>query len=257
MTSLVLVSLLIGLLVLMPVDCLVQVDRTVFSWMELGTSNTRLYQQRRRRRPRSRSYNNNDEELAYWEREVRAGAQARVDVNRVNDFLDAENEEELDADQAVLFAPQWQVSLAAAAISGIAVSTVSHSLFLAVLCSGGVFYVAVMDPSDGVSGAFARMLGRQTLKSVEYSKPKIRAMARAAITNEEEISKLKKQIARLQQENYELRRWREQKLAVDNALPNYSLEELKELARENYLPVGGNKSEILMRLADAEVIKFL
>ena len=44
---------------------------------------------------------------------------------------------------------------------------------------------------------------------------------------------------------------------MDCALPNYSLDELKDLARQNNLPVGGNKSEILMRLAEAEVINFL
>ena len=218
-----------------------------------STTTTRLYQ---RRQSPGRGGGGGGQ-IESWEREVRAGAQARVDMNRVTKLLDAENDVSNNVDETVLFAPPWQISLAAAACSGIFVSTVFHNVFLAMLCSGGVFYVAIVDPDDGISGALARLLGRATLRSVESSKPKIRAMARAALTNEEEISSLKKKLSQLQQENYELRRWKERKLAVDCALPNYSLDELKDLARQNNLPVGGNKSEILMRLAEAEVINFL
>ena len=250
MKFLVLVSLLIEALV--PVNCWVSIDKSLVS-MKFEASSTRLHNMRQR----NSGFNDDDEQLASWDREVRAGAQARVDMQRVRKLLDAQNDEGLDADQSVLFAPQWQVSLAAAACTGLITSTTFHSTFLAIVSSGFVFYVAISDPSDGISGALARSLGRVTLKGVESSKPKIRAMARAAITNEEEISILKNEIARLQQENNELRRWRARKLAVDSAMPNYSLEELKDLARQSGLPIGGNKSDILMRLAEADVIKFL
>jgi hypothetical protein len=43
-------------------------------------------------------------------------------------------------------------------------------------------------------------------------------------------------------------------MRVDEALPNYSLDQLKDLARDNGISVGGAKSQLLLRLVEAGVV---
>jgi pyruvate-formate lyase len=85
---------------------------------------------------------------------------------------------------------------------------------------------------------------------VETSSPKIRAVARAAITNQEEITQLQSQVRVLEQQNAELIRWKERRLAVEDNLGHYTLAELKEMARKNNIAVGGKKQELMLRLLD-------
>lgn len=58
----------------------------------------------------------------------------------------------------------------------------------------------------------------------------------------------------LEQENSDLMKWRHRRMWVDEVLSDYTLQELKDQARQNNLKVGGTKAELLMRLVEAEVI---
>ena len=107
---------------------------------------------------------------------------------------------------------------------------------------------------EGAAGAGARLVGRFAINSVEVSKPKIKAVARAAMRNEEDIARLQQQISELKEENTQLRIWKERRMVIDERISDYTLDELKEIARKNRLPVGGTKAILMMRLAEAEAI---
>lgn len=159
--------------------------------------------------------------------------------------------------RAALLASPWQVSLASAtAVSAFVLATAGANVPIAAAVFVAVFFIANGDPleEEGAAGATARLVGRLTIQSVESSKPKLKALARAAITDEEEIDLLRQQIRALEEENAKLALWREQRIAVDESLPKYTMDELKELARQKKLPVGGTKSQLLMRLVENEAI---
>jgi hypothetical protein len=201
----------------------------------------------------------NNDFMSSLEREVHASARVRMDIDRVSRALQddyAMARGETTPEKKALLASQWKVSLAAAIFTGVGIIIVIGNWFLACLASVVVFVVANQDPLDeeGVAGSIARLVGRTTIQSVETATPKLRAMARAAITNEEEIKYLKSQIQELQQRNAELIRWKERRMAVDQALPYFSSDQLKDMARQNGLQVGGNRTQLLMRLVEAGVV---
>jgi hypothetical protein len=88
---------------------------------------------------------------------------------------------------------------------------------------------------------------------VESSKPKIKAVVRAAMSDQEEIFLLKEKIKQLEVQNSDLQKWKRQRIAVDESLSKFTLDELKEMARRNKLPVGGSKSQLMMRLLENDV----
>lgn len=69
-----------------------------------------------------------------------------------------------------------------------------------------------------------------------------------------ELAQLKQRIDELEDENASLRLWQERRNFVDSALSKYNVEQLKKLARENEVAVGGSKIELLIRLVEAEAI---
>jgi hypothetical protein len=89
---------------------------------------------------------------------------------------------------------------------------------------------------------------------VQASQPKIKALARAVVTGEEEIVGLRQRVQELEDETTSLRLWKERRIKVDAALPRFTVNELKEIARENDLAVGGTKSELLFRLVEADAV---
>jgi hypothetical protein len=190
------------------------------------------------------------------EKEVIASTQAKLDLKRVTSALDVRESSEIDPEKAAILAEPWKVAMAAAIAVSLLAFTSTGSTFLSVVTFLGVFFLANGDPleEEGVAGSFARLLGRLTIQSVETSKPKLRAVARAAITNEEEILRLNRQIVELQEEKASLALWKQRRLAVDESVSKYTLEALKEKARENNLLVGGTKSELMMRLMEAELM---
>lgn len=199
------------------------------------------------------------------EKEVYASTQAKMDVQRLKDTL-VEKESSLltkdDPQMTAIMAAQWKISLAAASFVStfFEVSTKSNLSITAVVFLT-VFFIANQDPleEEGFAGALARLLGRLTIESVETTKPKLKAMARAVIsTNDDDREKittlLQQRIEVLENENTELKQWKEQRTAADTLLSQYGVEELKAMARQNHLPVGGTKIQLLMRLLENQIL---
>ena len=83
--------------------------------------------------------------------------------------------------------------------------------------------------------------------------------ANCGVTTENEdrakvVELLQQRIEVLEQENYALKKWKEQRSAADSLLSQYGLDELKAMARANNLPVGGTKIQLLMRLIENRVL---
>jgi len=198
------------------------------------------------------------------EKEVYASTQAKMDVQRLKDTL-AEKESSSTKDNpqmTAIMAAQWKISLAAASFVSTfyEVSTKSNLSITAVVFLT-VFFIANQDPLEekGFAGALARLLGRLTIESVETSKPKLKAMARAAISTDNDdrekvITLLQQRIEVLENDNTELKQWKEQRTAADSLLSQYGVEELKAMARQNHLPVGGTKIQLLMRLLENQIL---
>lgn len=98
-------------------------------------------------------------------------------------------------------------------------------------------------------------MGRATLHSLQSLQPKIKAVARVAIRGDDQIALLTDRIEQLEAENASLRLWQKRRNKVDNSVSKYTLSQLKKMARENDLAVGGSKTTLLMRLAEADVLE--
>ena len=85
--------------------------------------------------------------------------------------------------------------------------------------------------------------------------PKLKALARAVVTGEEEIQTLKQQLRLLETEVKELRQYKQEREKVDQYLNHFSVSELTALSRQNGLPVSGTKSELLLRLIQYGVLE--
>jgi hypothetical protein len=177
-----------------------------------------------------------ESEIGALEKEVVASTKAKLDLKRVTQALDANTSSNEDPEKTAILAEPWKIATAAAIAASSFAFVTTSSYFVSLLALIGVFLVASGDPVDeqGAFGAFARLLGRVTIKSVESSRPKLRAMARAAITNEEEILNLKQKVEHLQEENARLALWKQRRMAVDES-SNYSVDELKGKARKRNL----------------------
>jgi len=196
-------------------------------------------------------------DLVAIDREVFASVQEEMDKKRIMELLQQEEGSSFSSDaEPQQPMSQWNISLAAAAGGSALSFFLFHDAVFAALVGLGSFYVANQDPldEDNVVGALARLLGRTTIRTVEASQPKVKAMARAAVTGEEEIVMLKRQLKQLQQENESLRQWKRHRIQVDDCVSQFALDDLKQKARSNNLAVGGTKVQILMRLVEAEVI---
>ena len=199
------------------------------------------------------------------EQHVIASAQAQMDVSRVMKSLyEAEEDDKnplqsndllFDSEKHGLPVSHLQVASAAAVVVGATVFVVSsHSIFITIVTSVGVWISAVLD-ADSLSGALARILGRSTLRSVQQSQPKLKAVARAVLTDDEAaLRALQRRVQELEMENRALRSWKETRLQVEAALPRYTLPELKETAKFHGIAVGGSKMDLLWRLVEANKI---
>ena len=193
-----------------------------------------------------------EKELVIIELEVMESTRAKLDLQRVTRTL---LDDEVKPTRVPLAG--WKVALAAGSVGGVGAFLLLHSLIVSGTIFTLIFFVANGNPleEETVAGALARVVGRVTLQSVEASQPKVRAIARAAVRGEDEVAELKSRLFQLERENSELRLWKERRNAVDEALPTFSLRDLKEEARQNDLVIGGSKAQLLMRLVEAEVIR--
>lgn len=199
------------------------------------------------------------------EQEVFASTRAQMDVQRLKKTITDQSSSsptKADPQKTAIMAAQWKISLAAASFASTFFSIATHAgLPVTGVVFAAVFFVANQDPleEEGAAGALARLLGRFTIQSVETTKPKLKAMARAAITSETEdqkqiVSLLEQRIEVLEQENNQLKLWKKQRSSADTLLSQYGLDELKDMARANHLPVGGTKIQLLMRLLENRVL---
>lgn len=190
-----------------------------------------------------------EDDISAVEREVFESTRSRLDIRRVNEAF-FEEEEEL---QRGLY-DSWKVALAAGLMTSFASGMLFHSIYVSAFACIAVFVVAIGDPIDETSaaGALARVVGRFTLKTV--SQPKVKAVVRAAAIGDDEVFKLRERLRDLEAENDELFLWKQRRTAVDESLNEFNVDELKEIARENKIRIGGTKSQLLMRLVEAEII---
>lgn len=233
--------------------------------------------------------NNN---MAAIEQDVIESTRARLDLQRVANTVLISDEDRIGkaVDQGMTLT--WKISLAAAFGAGSVTYLVFKNVVVAGVAAFATAVAAMGDPLEEESiageptnimstcfvlkryidsftyqivfvlhfmkhhaGALARVVGRFTLQSVDATQSKLRAIARAVIMGEEEeISVLQGQLQAMEQEVSELRRWKQLRIAVDEALPNVALDDLKELARNNGITVGGTKAQLLMRLVEAGII---
>jgi hypothetical protein len=207
------------------------------------------------------------------ERRVHAAAQSNVDFQKVLSALDEttslRSSMKRSSDDDLLFDDErdsfrnnkptpvvesWNIGLAAASAAAAASFIIWHNLYLSVFLMGFLFVAATMD-DETVSGALARILGRTTIRSVQASEPKLKALARAVVTGETEVQELKKRIMVLEEEVGELRLWKDRRQKIEAATPYFSVEELKQCARDSGLAVGGTKNDLMMRLVEAQVLR--
>jgi len=214
-------------------------------------------------------------ELEALERQVRASARETVDWNRVlkaleqqtdNNAIQLARNDLMYDDEPLLAAennnntPSWtshlQVAAAAGLVTGAGSYLVLQNYYISLFVAGFVFVTAfLVDDDDNLTGALARILGRRTLQSVQATQPRVRALARAVVTGEAEIVGLKERVRQLEQEAAALRRWKEQRIRIDRALPRFKVEELRAIARDNELVTKGTKLDLLVRLVEADILE--
>mmetsp|Transcript_22160 Transcript_22160/g.44830 ORF Transcript_22160/g.44830 Transcript_22160/m.44830 type:complete len:301 (+) Transcript_22160:101-1003(+) len=207
-----------------------------------------------------------DVEMRQIEKEVMAKTQARLDMKRVMDALLLEKDE-VTVNSSSEWAPKfreetssepvpsnpWAVAFAAGGATAALIFILTSSW----IASGASFIItgllASRDPleEEGAFGSLARIIGRVTLKSIETTTPKARAVARAAVRGDSELDFLRSRVRQLECENQELRQWIDQRKTVDESLSLFSLDKLKDLARSQGIPHSGRtKAQLMMALID-------
>ena len=209
---------------------------------------------------RKQDFDSSDMSIAQIEQDVIASANAKVDMARVKNAIynDLNNQDNQPPPS------QWRVALA----SGSMIGLFSFVLFHQPIVSAGFFlisaYIASKDPQyendglmagDEISGPITRIVGRATIQSIERSKPKVKAVARAAIFGEDEIGYLRQRVEELEIENEEMNDWIERRRYIDDNAKHYSLDTLRDIARQYDISVDGNKLQLMMRLMDADILK--
>lgn len=195
------------------------------------------------------------------EAQVLASAQAQLDYNHLVNLLSSPSDGKLEkyflSSKINSFTSNWNVSLAASVVFSLLAYLLFSNIFVSTCCFIGVFFVANTDPvaDDNILGAVARMVGRETLKAFQLTvKPKASAMARAALTGEAEVSSLQNRIKALELENAQLVKWKQHRIQAEENMSTYNLADLKDMARENDLPVGGTKLQLMVRLMEKDLL---
>ena len=205
------------------------------------------------------SINSNQQITDAIEERVKFSAQSQVDVDRIlklfddtSDYATAANSDLLYDQEDLTVFSNLQIAVAASVTTALLSFFLWHSAKLTSIVCVAVFVAA---NTETVSGALARILGRTTLQVSQSYTPKLKALARAVVTGEEEIQMLRLQIRQLQAENDELKLYKQQRERVDQYLNRFSVSELGDLARSNGLPVSGTKNELLLRLIQYGVLE--
>lgn len=173
----------------------------------------------------------------------------------------------------------WNIALASGACTSLLSLSFLHDIpILSLGVFAAVTYIASRDPTndelllpnlrntlDGggsasanataitsdISGPIARIVGRATITSIEKSKPKVKAVARAVISSQSDLEALQSKIDKLEEENLLLKEWIERRQKIDDMGKMYTLGKLKDIARRDGLLLGGTKIQLMMRLIEA------
>lgn len=203
-----------------------------------------------------------EQEIAELERQVLASAREKMDYNQITRALigdDDNNSKAVADDAASSHTPTWQIALTASTVTAGISFLLFSNLYVALFVWVSIFLAANTDPvqddSGSLVGPLARVVGRATLQSYQTSKPTLQALARAVVTGQDQLRALQFEKETLQAQKDELELWKRRRLWVEDNLQSYSVQELKQRARENQLPVGGTKMQLLQRLVDAQVME--
>ena len=203
------------------------------------------------------------------EKDVIASANAKIDVNRVMNALLSEKDKvktkyDDDYNLEQTQPSHWSIALASGSIFALLSLVIFHQPAFSAFIFLIVSYLAAKDPvqendglveGDDVSGHITRIVGRATIKSIEKSKPKVKAVARAAIFGDEEIDVLRQRLYELETENEKMKIWIRRRIAIDENAKFYSVDVLKEMARQNGISMEGNKGQLMMKLLEADVLR--
>ena len=211
-----------------------------------------------------------EEEIAEMERQVLASAREQIDYNQITkaliggDFDNSNNNKNKISprqDQSTItHTPTWQIALTAATVTSGLSFVLFSNIYVSLFVLISIFLVANADPvqdDSGLVGPLARIVGRATLQSYQTSKPTLQALARAVVTGQDEVRMLRQELETVQARAEALETWKQRRLWVEDNLQKYTVEELKQKARDNQLPVGGTKLQLLQRLVDANVMDII
>jgi len=198
-------------------------------------------------------------DISSLEKEVFASAQANVDLKRVTDLLLEENEKSVKhTEEELLYPSSWTISLAAGTISAFSSFIIWHNSIASLVFFITAYLLASGDPleEDGVTGSISRIVGRSTLSFLYSIKPRFFSVLRAVLDGDGELFELRDRIKEVEEENKVLKLILRRKVAVENALPNYTLDKLKDICKEN--GVSGytvmTKEKLLYNLVEKGII---
>jgi hypothetical protein len=189
--------------------------------------------------------------------EPTARIQQRVDHNNMDDLLYDYEKNDPSYQRyikKVTIVSQWQVALAAAIVCGTVLLLVIHNGILAIIVSITVFSIALFDTDTNSSnnenetyswtGALIRILGRNSIRSMIQVEPKLKAMARVMVTDEEYVYQLQTTIKFLQDENEQLKLENQQLIdqlqrqqQINSLITQYTIQELKDLCKLHNIPI--------------------
>jgi len=212
----------------------------------------------------------NKTELELIEKEVLATTQSKLDWKYVQESLLGRNKgnekytnsiaisnsNNIGKEDPSLVLSPLKVSFASATLVGAAVYALFREPLVALLVLFFVFTLANRNPLDeeNAIGAFFRIIGRFVLQVLYRTIPKLQSIARAIIADEnhveQQIIMLEDTIYQLQNENESLLQIIARRNKIDDMLTQYTVDELKAMARKANLPVSGTKDQILTRLVE-------
>lgn len=198
-------------------------------------------------------YDYNPNDLVKIEQDMYKKVNERLDIKRVEDAL-LEN----GGGSYAQYERDMSVPVSAGIFGAASSFLVIHNMYFSAVSFVVFWILASGDPNkeDGLGGAIARILGRYTARSIEQSKPKVQSVLRATIKGDEELIYLRTRVEELESENQKLKTWVEKRMAVDDSLKNYSLTDLRKIARKAGMQGISTmtKPSLMMKLIDDGVI---
>ncbi len=218
-------------------------------------------------------------DLDMMEKQILAKTQADLDAKRVKDAMlgliqDDSSEEkstevtvqaEIEMDDIDLDKPPPS-TMSVALAAGSAVALTSLAALHAPIVSLGAFaattYVAQRDPikdedlvEGDLTGPLSRILGRATLDSIEKTKPAVQTVVKASVI-QSELEELTVKYNELKKEHELLKSQLEIREAIDEYAKDFTMAQLKDIARGDDIKVSGTKAELMMRLVEAGSMTF-